>query len=343
MGIYQGIGIASTASYSPEKIIRVEDIKKEYGFTDEYCKRIGIEQLHAAEDEYPTDMAVKAAKQAIIKADIDPEEIDLVLYSYGAFPEYFVWPEFAKIQYELGAKNATALRIDQGCNAQIISLEYACAKIKANPHINNVLIVSADVFIEPIINRWTNADACFFGDGASAAIVKRGVRDNRIVGIRNMTDGELNYLWKIPVGGTKEPLESKHIGENLFRIDMNKLAMEYLKDDEKRKAVAKRMVNTNLQTLNKLLRKVNKKKNQIDKMIVYNVGKYIIENICQAMEIEINQTSWNITKKYAHMGPVDIFFNLDKMLQKGQINCGELVILFSAGTGFSTASAAIEF
>jgi len=343
MGIYDGIGIASTASYSPEKVIRVEDIKEKYGFSSEFCEKVGFEQLNVSENEYPTDMAIKAAKRAIEKANLDPEEIDLILYSYGAFPEYFIWAEYAKIQHEIGAKNAGTLRIDQGCNAQIISLEYACAKIKSNPFVNNVLIVSADVFKEPIVNRWTTHNGTFFGDGASAVIIKRGITSNRILGISNITDGELNRLWGIPVGGTARPLESRHIRENLFKIDINRSSSQYLKDENERQKVVSRIIDTNLKTLEQLLSKINKKKDQIDKMVTYNIGKYMIENICSTMEIGLDRTSWNVAKKYGHLGPADIFFNLDKMINDGSINSGELVILFSAGTGFSTASAAIEF
>lgn len=344
MGIYDGIGIASTASYSPKKVIRVDDIKEKYGFSSEFCEAVGYEQLNVSENEYPTDMAIKAAKKAIEKANIDPEEIDLILYSYGAFPEYFFWAEYAKIQHELGAKNAAVLRIDQACNAQIISLEYACAKIKLNPYIDNVLIVSADVFQEPIVDRWTTSKGVFFGDGASAAIIKRGIMSNRVVGISNLTDGELNHLWKVPVGGTVKPLEIDHIRQKLFRIDITRFALEYyLKNEEERKVVASRIINTNSRTLNQLLSKIKKKKGQIDKMVTYNVGKYIVKNICEAMEINIDRTSWDIGKIHGHMGPTDIFFNLDKMLNEGAINSGELVILFSAGSGFSTSSAAIEF
>lgn len=344
MGIYSGVGIASTASYSPEKVVYAEDIKEEYGFSEEYLEKIGIEKVHVAEDdEYPADMAIKAAKKAIQEAKIDPEEIDLILYSYGAFPEYFIWAEYAKIQHEIGAKNAAAMRLDQACNAQIIALEYACAKIKSNAHINNVLIVSADVFREPIVNRWKNADACFFGDGASAAVIKRGVTTNEIIGVCNMTDGELNHLWRIPVGGTAVPLQSQHIQDGLFRIDMNRFALEYLKDDEERKRVAERMVNTNIATLHRLLEKIGRKKTQVDKMITYNVGRYIIQNICDVMEIDIQDTSWHVCKNHGHMGPVDIFFNMDQMLKDNKIRSGQLVTIFSAGTGFSTASAAIQF
>lgn len=343
MGIYDGIGIASTASYSPEKVIEVEDIKEKYGFTSEFCERIGVEQLNVSENEYPTDMAIKAATRAIEKANIDPEEIDLILYSYGAFPEYFIWSGYGRIQHEIGAKNAAALRIDQGCNAQIISLEYACAKIKSNPFVNNVLIVSADVFKEPIVNRWTTHNGSFFGDGASAAIVKRGITSNRILGINNITNGELNRLWGVPVGGTARPLESSHISQGLFNIDIHRFSSKYLKNEDERKKVVSLIVATNLKTLERLFSKINRKKDDIDKMVMYNVGRHIIQDICSDMEVGIDQTSWNIGKKYGHMGPADIFFNLDKMMDEGSIKAGELVILFSAGTGFSTASAAIEF
>ncbi|MEA4962242.1 3-oxoacyl-ACP synthase III family protein [Lutispora sp.] len=344
MGNFLGIGISGTASYSPEKTIYAKEMKDKYDFSDEYLNKIGIEKIHvSAEEEYPTDMAIKVSKQAIMNAGLKPKDIDVIIYSYGGFPEYFLWAEYAKVQHEVGACNAVAVRYDQACNAQIIALEYALSKIKANSYINNILIVSADVFKEPIVDRWKTADACFWGDGASAAVVSRGVTEHEVIGIMNMTDGQLNHLWRIPVGGTMKPLKPEYIDQGLFKIDLNRFALQYLKDDAERERVSQRIVNTNIQTFQKLLKKIDKQKEDISKLVTYNIGKHITENICSLISTGISNTSWEFGSQYGHMGPADIFFNYDKMKENGRIRKGDLVVLFSAGTGFSTASAAIQF
>ncbi len=126
MGKYSGIGISGTASYAPKKQIMTRSVMDQYGFTEDYISNIGIDKIHVSGDrEYPTDMAIYAAKDAIADAGIDPADIDVVIYSYGGFPEYFMWAEYARVQHEIGAVNAVSLRYDQACNAQIIALEYA--------------------------------------------------------------------------------------------------------------------------------------------------------------------------------------------------------------------------
>ncbi|GAU79282.1 3-oxoacyl-ACP synthase III family protein [Fusibacter sp. 3D3] len=344
MGKYSGIGISGSGSYAPKNVMYTDHVKSIFNFTEAYIQKIGISKVHIADEtEYPTDMAIQASKDAIKDAGILPEDINIIIYSYGGFPEYFMWAEYAKIQYEIGAINASAMRFDQACNAQIIALDYAVSKIKADENINHILIVSADMFKEPIVNRWKTADACIWGDGASAAIISRGVTDHEIIDVVNMTDGALNHLWRIPVGGTVTPLEPEHIEQNLFRIDMNRFALEYLKDDAERERVSKRIVNTNIKTFEKLLEKIKKEKSDVNKIITYNVGKFIIENISKMLCVNLADTSWEYGSQHGHMGPADIFFNYDQMKKNNKIKSGDLVVLFSAGTGFSTASAAIQF
>ncbi len=344
MGKYSGIGISGSGSYAPRKAVYTEQVKAQFDFTDEYLKKIGINKVHIADEtEYPTDMAILASKEAIKDAGIRPEDINIIIYSYGGFPEYFMWAEYAKIQHEIGAINAAAMRFDQACNAQIIALDYAVSKIKADEHINHVLIVSADMFKEPIVNRWKTADACIWGDGASAAIISRGVTDHEIIDVVNMTDGALNHLWRIPVGGTVAPLEPEHIEQRLFQIDMNRFALEFLKEDAERERVSKQIVKTNIETFNRLLKKIKREKGDVNKIVTYNVGKFIIESISHMLGVKLADTSWEYGSQYGHMGPADIFFNYDQMKKNNRIQRGDLVVLFSAGTGFSTASAAIQF
>ena len=344
MGKFSGIGIKGTASYAPRDHVMTRSVMDKYGFTDEYVNNIGIDKVHVSgKDEYPTDMAIYAAKEAIADAGIDPADIDIVIYSYGGFPEYFMWAEYARVQHEIGAVNAVSLRYDQACNAQIIALEYAVSKIKADDHINNILIVSADMFQEPIVDRWKAADACIWGDGASAAVVSRGVTDHEILEVVNLTDGELNHLWRIPVGGTVKPLKPEHIDEGLFRIDLNRFALEHLKDDDERARVSNRIVKTNIETFGRLMQKIGRGHSEVDKIVTYNVGKYIIENISKSLGCRLSDTSWEYGSQHGHMGPADIFFNFDQMRKNNRFEPGDLVVLFSAGTGFSTASAAIQF
>ncbi len=119
--------------------------------------------------------------------------------------------------------------------------------------------------------------------------------------------------------------------------------MEYLKDDEERARVSSRIVRTNIETFDRLMQKIGREKEDVNKIVTYNVGKYIIENISKSLGCDLADTSWMYGSQHGHMGPADIFFNFDQMRKNRKFDSGDLVVLFSAGTGFSTASAAIQF
>ncbi|MCK4258984.1 MAG: hypothetical protein KAX49_08405 [Halanaerobiales bacterium] len=345
MSMFQDVGIFSMGSYIPEKVVSVHDVKEKYNISDELINKVQVEQVHvAADDEFQTDMAIKAAKDAMENGNVDPEEIDLIIYSYISWPEHFIYADYAKIQHEIGAKNAAAFRLEQSCNAQLMALEYGCAKILSDPNVNTVLLVSAEMWKEPLVNRWTCSDGMFLGDGASAVILRKGIKDHKILGISNKTEGSLNYIWRIPlVGGTKTPVTPEHVEQGLYFGSMIESARHNLKDEAERREVADKIIKLNLQTLDDLFKKINKTKKDVNKLIYYNVGGHFLKKIAGMVEIPMEKTSAYLAKEYGHMGVPDVFFNLQKMQKDGKIEKGDLVVLFNGGTGYSVSSAAIQF
>ncbi|SNT01217.1 3-oxoacyl-[acyl-carrier-protein] synthase-3 [Anaerovirgula multivorans] len=345
MGLYPDVGILSFGSYIPEKTVSVHEVKDRYGISDELIERVQIECVHVAADhEFATDMAIKAAKKAMEKGKVKPEQIDLIIYSYISWAEHFIWADYGKIQHALGAINSAAIRLEQSCNAGIMALEYGCAKIQSNPDINTVLLVTAETWKEPLVNRWTCTDGCFFGDGASAVILQRGVKGSQIINFCNKTDGSLNYIWRIPlVGGTKHPITPEHVEQGLYFGSMIESARRNLKNEDERKEVGEKIVSLNIQTLKELLQKIGKSKKDVDKLVVYNVGLHFLKKIADSIEIPLENTSAYLAKNHGHIGVVDIFLNLEKMIEDGNIQKGDLVFLFSGGTGYCASSTAIQF
>lgn len=336
------IGIRATGRYLPKDFILTKDIIGKEGLTAEEVESISTHRVFTAKDEEPTDMAIKAAKKAIDKTDISPEEIDVVVYS-GVFTDYIRWSDAARVQCEIGAKNSYAFKFEQGCSGAMVSIDYGFSRLKTDYDINNILVVSGDKFEKPIINRWKAASANYYGDGASAGILSReNVRFN-ILGSHSIADGRFNHLWKIPIGGVAEPATEENVLAGEFSIDCKKTASEYLSDDIKREQLYNTLVNNNKKVMLDLLERLNYSIEDVDKVVLYNLGKHVLDKIIPILGIDEDKTSTYISYQHGHMGCTDILFNLDKMLEDGKFEDNDKIMLFSAGAGFTWSSTLLEY
>ncbi|MEA4962241.1 3-oxoacyl-ACP synthase III family protein [Lutispora sp.] len=336
------VGIISTGRYVPEEVEYTRNIAELEGLADKIISDMAIEKVHVAKKEEPSDMAIKAARIAIERAGISPGEINIVIYS-STTSDYLRWSDAARIAYDIDAVNAYAFRIEQFCCGGMAGIDFAYSKLKADLDTKTILVVSADKFEKPIINRWKSASANFYGDGASACILKRGRVIFEIKGTHALTDGSYSHLWKIPVGGLKSPITVEDVKENRFFSDSRKTAAEYLSDEKKRDELFTILGSNNKRVMLELLDRLDMQIKDLDSMVLYNIGKSIMKKIIDIVGIDEEKTSMYIAKDYGHMGPADIVFNLDKMLEDNKFKKGDRIMLFSAGAGFSWSSALIEY
>ena len=336
------VSIVSTGRYAPDTVIYTKDVIESEKIPMKTVEELAIDKVHVAIDEEASDMAIKASNRAINKAGIDPSQIDVVVYS-NTMPDYLRWSDAARIAHEIGAVNAYAFRIEQFCCGGMAGLDFAYSKLKADPDTKTVLVVCSDKFSKPLINRWTSASANYYGDGASACIVQRSEKGFEIKGTHAKTDGSFNHLWKMPVGGLKVPATADHIRDNLFNSNSRASAAEYLNDESKRDELFTMLGKNNKLIMTELLDRLKVDQKDLSHMVLYNIGRDIMTKIIDIIGMDYDQTSMDLAKDYGHMGPTDIVFNLDVMLEENRFNNGDKIILFSAGAGFSWSSALLEY
>ncbi len=339
------IGICATGIYEPERVVYIEDVKVEEGISEEKIKKLGIERLRvAAEDEHPSNMAIKAAKAAIESGDIDPLSIDIVVYTQAFFSDHIIWPDYAEIQKEIGAVNANSLKILQQCNGMIAAIDYIYSKMFSDKSVNVALIVAAEKYCKPLMNRWKSSNTAFWGDGASAVIIRRGEASNVILGVSLTTDGTYNRIWQASYkGGTVLPFSNEvTLEKDEMLADFVRSGGVYQTDENMRKIVVDSMVSKNNQVLKNVLKNVNENI-EINKVITVNLATNWPGKIANSLNVSIENTSSYIAKDYAHMGACDLIFNLHIMRQDGHIQRGDNVVLFSGGAGYSAGCVLIRY
>src|SRR5438067_8281245 len=111
------VSIIGTGSYVPERVLTNAELEKLVETSDEWIlTRTGIrERRIAAPDEHTSDMATKAARNAIEQAGIDANEIDLIVVA-TATPDMFFPATACLVQRHLGAKRAACFDVSAACS-----------------------------------------------------------------------------------------------------------------------------------------------------------------------------------------------------------------------------------
>src|SRR5690625_1311639 len=148
------VGVLGTGHYLPTKILTNHDLEKIVDTSDEWIRtRTGIEERRLASDDVQTsDMAYYAAKQAIEEANIESQDIDLILVA-TVTPDTTFPSVACKIQDKLGATNVAAMDLSAACSGFIYGMVTAEQFIKTGAHKSVIVVDAAKLYN---ISDWTD-------------------------------------------------------------------------------------------------------------------------------------------------------------------------------------------
>src|SRR6266576_6221476 len=181
-------GILATGHSDPEGILTNADLERIVDTSDEWITtRTGIKQRRkAGPDEYTSQFAVRASREAIERAGVDPAEIDLILCA-TVTPDQILPSTACLIQAELGANKAAAMDIVAACSGFLYGVTIANPMIRGG-QIKYALIIGAELLTRYV--DYTDRSTCIlFGDGAGAAIMGPVDSEHGILAARIKSDG----------------------------------------------------------------------------------------------------------------------------------------------------------
>ena len=166
--VVQGCG-----AYLPEKIVTNADLAKRMDTSDEWIQqRTGIRQRHiAADGEFTSHLATKAAQRALDRAGLKASNLDLIVLATATPDETF--PATAtRVQAALGMTRGSAFDVQAVCAGFIYALSVADSMIKSGIA-STALVIGAETFSR--ILDWNDRGTCvLFGDGAGAIVLRGG-------------------------------------------------------------------------------------------------------------------------------------------------------------------------
>ena len=175
------VGILSASYQVPKGKHSVEDLFREEGanYSPEIAGRLGIKQVHLQNgdaSETASNMAVAAGREALQRAKVDPQTVNVVV-EYSIMPQEYlvpVWNMSNKVQAEVGAAKSFVVGFSGGGSSNfMVALSSAAAMLSENEALKTALLVTGDTTIPG--NRVLNpADpVTVMGDGASAVVLQR--------------------------------------------------------------------------------------------------------------------------------------------------------------------------
>ena len=185
--LIRNVKIIGTGSYTPEQVYTNKFLETIIDTTDEWIQtNLGIEERRiATQNEATSDLAAKAAINAIDNAGLSKDDIDLIIVA-TATPDRLAPSTAAIVQDKIQAYNAVAFDIAAVCSGFLFGMSVAAQFIAAGVY-DNVLVIGADTFSK--ITDWSRRDAVFFGDGAGAAVISHANATEGFLAFRLFTDG----------------------------------------------------------------------------------------------------------------------------------------------------------
>lgn len=206
MKMLRRAGIAGIGMYVPERVLTNDELSAIVETNNEWIlQRTGIRERRVCSAEQATsDLAIKAALEALAVAGVTPDQLDVILVA-TCTPDYNNFPATAMlVQDRLGAPQAAAFDISVACAGFAYALDLGAQYIETGRG-ENVLVIGAEKMTSVI--DWEDRSTCIlFGDGAGAVLLQPCEESEGLLASNLGADGSGACLLNLPAGGSRTPM-----------------------------------------------------------------------------------------------------------------------------------------
>ncbi len=324
------VEIVGTGRYLPTSVVTNDDLSKRMDTTDEWiASRTGIRARHIACDgESAAHMGASAARRAMERANVDPDDVDILVLS-TATPDRWLPSTACDVQMTLGCNRAMAFDLMAACSGFLYGLAMAEGYLVAGR--GDVALVVSTEKMSSIVD-WHDRSTCvLFGDGAGAAVVKRANGSGRgIVSSYLRSDGNLAKLLYRPAGGTRIPMSQAVLNDRSHLVHMEG------------REVFKSAVRSMTDAANSAMQEAGITAADIDVMVPHQANIRIIEAVARYTGIPMDRVVVNLDR-YGNMSSASIPVALDESIESGLIGDGATVLTATFGAGLTWGSQVWHF
>lgn len=320
--------IAGCGSYLPANIVTNDDLAKQLDTSDEWIKsRSGIEKRHlAAEGEFTSHLAIKAAERALAHAGVDADDIDLVVLATST-PDNTFPATATAVQAALGISKGCAFDVQAVCSGFMYALSTADNFIRAGQS-KNALVIGAETFSR--IMDWEDRSTCvLFGDGAGAVVLTAFETDDTdpktqdgIIKTKLRADGKYKDILYVDGGpsSTKTVGCLRMSGKEVFKHAVTNLAS----------IVTETLDGTGLGP------------EDLDWLVPHQANVRILNGTAKKLKLDDDQVVVTVDH-HANTSAASIPLALDEAVQDGRIQRGDLLLLEAMGGGLTWGAGLVRW
>ena len=312
--------ILSTGSYLPQHIRTNADLEKMVDTSDEWIvTRSGIrERRIAAPDETVSTMGFEAAQKAIEVANINPQEIDLILVATTS--NSHAYPSAAcQIQGMLEIDDAIAFDLAAACTGFVYALGVADQFIRTGK-VKKALVIGSDLNSRKL-DETDRSTVVLFGDGAGAVILEASEQEGIIsTHLHASADKNAALLLPQPERGVAKSGYIEMQGNETFKLAVRELS----------NVVEETLAANNLD------------KKDMDWLVPHQANLRIISATAKKLDMDMSQVVVTLDR-YANNSAATVPVALDEAVRDGRIQRGQLLLLEAFGGGWTWGSALVRF
>lgn len=319
--------ILSTGSYVPERVVTNAEIDEILGeSTSEWLiENVGIrERRWMTPDQTTSDLAVEAARRALERAGVEPEDLDLIILSTDT-PDYLSPSTSVVVQHKLGAVNAGCWDVNSACAGWVTALDQGARYIMTEPTMRYILVVGAygmSRFLDLSDKRTAN----LFADGAGAVVLGAGDEPGFLAS-NFLARGEFHDALGIYTGGAFRPCTP----ENLEMYGPPRVQF-----------VRKFPKTFNTEYWPRLIRgaldKVGLTVDDVDLFLFTQLNLRTIELMMDLLGQPMEKTHW-VMDKWGYTGSPCVAMALDDAIAQGRgPRPGDIIVFCTSGGGISMAA-----
>jgi 3-oxoacyl-[acyl-carrier-protein] synthase-3 len=318
--------VLGCGSYLPERILTNAELAAKVDTSDEWIvQRTGIRQRHiAAEGEFTSHLAIKAAEAALAGAGVDAQSIDLIVLATST-PDNTFPATAVSVQNALGIHHGAAFDLQAVCSGFIFALASADNFLRSGAF-NRALVIGAETFSR--ILDWSDRGTCvLFGDGAGAIVLdaqpQSGIKPDRGVLTTHLrSDGR--HKSKLYVdGGVSSTQTVGHLrmeGREVFKHAVGMIT-DVIIDAFKASGI---------------------NADDIDWFVPHQANKRIIDASAHKLHIAPQKVVMTVDR-HGNTSAASIPLALSVAVADGRLKKGDLVLLEAMGGGFTWGSALLRW
>jgi 3-oxoacyl-[acyl-carrier-protein] synthase-3 len=321
--------ITGTGAYAPKRILTNADLERMVETNDQWIQqRSGIRERHIVEEgEATSDLAVNAARQALERASLVPEDIDFIVVGTTTPDTFF--PSVGNIlQHRLGCRRAGSVDLLAACAGSIYSLAVGAKFIETGKY-RRVLCVGAEALSR--ITDFTDRGTCvLLADAAGAAVLEPSEDERGIVDADLYSDGQYAELLHMPGGGSRHPATRETVDARMHYAKM------------KGNEVFKVAVRMFVECTETILARHGLKPADIDLFIPHQANLRIIEAAAKRVGLPMERVFVNVDR-YGNTGAASVYVALEEAVSTGRVKPGDRILMAAFGGGFAWGAALLQW